>query len=118
MSHWKAEYADWTLVSRYVKLNVKNDEFIFTAIGKENMINLLIGEKALFPTRDIVLENTYPNKIYDYSDFTQRVKDGKVKYIVTRDSVQPEKFLDAVFERYEKETSLKGYDIYIYKESR
>ena len=118
MGHWKSDYADWTLVSRYVKQNVKNDEYIFTSIGKQNMINLLIGEKALFPTRDIVLENTYPNKIYNYSDFSQRVKDGKIKYLISKDADQPEKFLNVIFEGYEKETNLRGYDIYIYKESR
>ncbi len=118
LDHWKADYTNWMFVSRYVKQNVKNDEYIFTIIGNENMINQMIGEKALFPTREIVTNSTYPNKIFSYEDFSQRVKDGKIKYIICKENKQPVKFLDAVFEGYEKEAILNGYEIYIYKESR
>ncbi|MEP7265313.1 MAG: hypothetical protein ABI772_12480, partial [Bacteroidota bacterium] len=112
----KADYDNCSSVASYLKKNVKNDEFIFTAFHRENMMNLLSGEKALFPTREIVFYCAAPLKIFNYDRFTNMVNDGKVKYLVGRKDVQPDRFLNAEFKNYIKVMDQGPYTIYIYDE--
>lgn len=114
----KSDYENCAVVSDYVKQNVKNDEFIFTIFSSENLMNLQIGEKALFPNRDLVLQKAYPGNVFNYENFIQRYKDGKIKYLVGIEGQQPLKFLDLDFDGYIKETTIKGYDIYVLKLNR
>ncbi len=112
----EADYAECTSVASFLKKSVKNDEYIFTAFHRENVMNLLIGEKALFPTREIVFFCAEPLKVFDYSRFSSMVEGGKVKYLVGKKGVQPDMFLGVAFHDYEKMLSVGSYDIYEHKE--
>ena len=114
----KSDYTDCSIAATYVKHNVKNDEYIFTEFQSQNMLNLMIGEKALYPTYRKVVESAFAEQIFKYNDFTQRVKDGKIKYLIAKKGMKPELFLNVEFEGYEKEATIRGYDVYIYHESR
>lgn len=108
------DYEDCKKVASFLKVNVKNDEFIFTAFHRENLMNLLIGEKALFPTREIVFYCAEPMKVFNYSRYHDMLKDGKIKYLVGHKGIQPDMFLGGKFEGYSKIYDEGNYQIYIY----
>ena len=115
----RSQYNDGAFVAGYVRQNVKNDEYIFTTFSNEHLLNLQIGEKALFPNREIVVTKYYKGEIFNYTDFHQRIKDGKIKYLIGKsDDLQPRSFLNQEFDGFEKESTIRGYDIYILKASR
>jgi len=111
----RADYEECKKVATYLKVNVKNDEFIFTAFHRENLMNLLIGEKALFPTREIVFYCAEPLKIFSYQRYHDMLKNGKIKYLVGHKGIQPDMFLSGRFDGYSKIFDEGKYQVYIYK---
>jgi hypothetical protein len=103
-------------VSAFLKRNIKNDEYIFTAFHRENLMNLLIGEKALFPTREIVFFCTEPAGIFNYAGYRELVADHKVKYLVGKEGVQPDMFLGARFDGYSSIFRKGKYEVFMYSE--
>ena len=103
------------VAAAYVTANIKNDEYIFTAFHRENLINLMIGERALFPNREIVFYCTYPMQVFNYDKFPQMINDGKVKYLVGINGTKPDSFLNAEFKNYKEDREFGRFRIYKYE---
>ncbi len=106
------DYADCKRVAGFFKDNVKNDEYIFTAFHRENLMNLLIGEKALFPTREIVFYCAEPAKVFSYELYRDMVANGNVKYLVGKKGLQPDIFLGAEFKNYKSIFVHGNYEVF------
>ena len=115
---YSKQYDDCAFVAGYVKQNVKNDEYIFALTRQDNFMNTLIGEKALFPNKKLAMSKYYNSKSLRYDDFRQRLKEGKIKYLIGENDNQPAVFLDEAFVGFEKESRSRGYSIFILKASK
>lgn len=110
----KEIYIQTAAVANYITPKLKNDEYVFTAFHRENALNLMLGEKALFPTREII-HYLYPRKVFNYSDYGNQAVNGKIKYLVGQNGLQPDKFLFVDFSNYTKQTTIGNFDIYCFK---
>lgn len=82
-------------VADVIKANFKTDSgYVFINLHNPfHFFNNLLYREAILPQYEIVYFTTYNRRIFDYSDFRQKLLNGKTRFLVVK-SVSGFKFLD------------------------
>jgi hypothetical protein len=112
MKKAKKNYFNSLDVSDYVKPKLKNGDWVLTDFHKENTLNLLLSDKALFPCREVALYFTRPQGIFHFNEFQKLIEQGKIPYIITKEGEELTEFIDVPITNYERDTLIGKFQIY------
>jgi hypothetical protein len=98
--------------SKYVLDRTGSDQWALALFHKENHMNLLLGEKALFPCREVALQYTRPLGVFHFKEFGQLLNKGKVPYLITHRKKPPVKIADESLAAFVPDTIFGPFKIY------
>ena len=107
-----SEYVMCQSVAKYIKTNLKKDNYVLTAFHKENSLNLLLAPKALFPCREVALYFTYPMGVFKFEKFKTLLLNTQVQYYIDEKGQLPTKFLHDDISYFVVDTIIGNYTIY------
>lgn len=108
----KQDYADCTEVASFLNTKLLPDEYVLTAFHKENSLNLMLNDKALFPCREVALYFTRPLGVFHFRKFGEMVQNGQVAYLVYPENKPPESFIDIPLTGFKEIKQIGRYKIY------
>jgi hypothetical protein len=108
----KKDYQNCNEVSTYIKKHIAPGEYLLTAFHKENCLNLLLADYALFPCREVALYQTYPQGVFTFAGFKKLLDAGHVKYYIDYNDVSPDKFLNESLSSFVPDTIIGAYTVY------
>lgn len=108
----RSNYENAVKTAEYILPRLKKDEWVLTGFHKENQLNLLLSDRALFPCREVALNYTYPNGIFHFRAFGDLLSNKKVTFLVQKKGATPKIFLEKELNGYLPDTSIGPFVVY------
>lgn len=112
----KSNYTECQRVSDYIHPRLGKDEWVLTDFHKENHLNLLLCDKALFPCREVAVDFTWPKGVFNFNAFGQLHKEGKIRYYVCSAGNFPTSLLNVSLQGFDPDTTIGKFQIYRYNQ--
>ncbi|MFM9056098.1 MAG: hypothetical protein ACKOQY_05340, partial [Bacteroidota bacterium] len=110
----KSMYSECKLVSDYIRPRLGKGEWVLTDFHKENHLNLLLCDQALFPCREVAVDFTWPKGVFNFNAFGQLHRDGKIRYYVCRSGNFPTSLLNVSLIGFTPDTTIGTIQVYRY----
>lgn len=108
----KAEYQKCSKVAEYIRPKLGPSEWVMTGFHKENLLNILLCDKALFPCREVAFYFTWPLGVFSFAEFGVLKEQGKIPFVVVKEEKEAGRYLNIEFNTYKADTVIAGYQIY------
>lgn len=112
MSAAKADYNNCEQVAEYLNPRLGSNEWVMTGFHKENLLNLMLVDKALFPCREVAFYFTWNLGVFHFREFEKLKLNKQIKYVVVKNEKLPGEYLNVNFNDFVPDTSIAGYQIY------
>lgn len=81
----------------------------------ESFLSNLLFRRAAGPQMDIIGLASYENKAYDYTDLKAALQDGRIRWVIMRNSGPQLVFFDQQLSRFKPDTVMAGFALYKYQ---
>lgn len=108
----KTDYQNCSEVTRYLTPRIGPSEWVMTGFHKENLLNIMLCDKALFPCREVAFYFTWPLGVFRFNEFQTLKEKGKIPFVIVAEGEQAGQYLNTEFNDYQKDTVIAGYQIY------
>jgi len=112
MKKSKKDYFNCIEVAEYIKPKIKFEEWVLSDFHKENSLNLMLTDQALFPCREVALYFTRPQGVFHFSEFKKLIENGSVSFLITYKEDTLSEFIDEPLLNYCTDTTIGNYTIY------
>lgn len=112
MKQAKVDYQKCSEVAEYLRPQLGPSEWVMTGFHKENLLNIMLCDKALFPCREVAFYFTWPLGVFRFTEFKAMKEQGKIPFVVVKKGKEAGKYLDTDFNQYKADTVIAGYQIY------
>ncbi|MCE2846445.1 MAG: hypothetical protein LW707_05350 [Sphingobacteriales bacterium] len=112
----KSMYKECEMAAEYIRPRLSKDEWVLTDFHKENHLNLMLCDKALFPCREVAVDFTWPKGVFNFNAFGRLHKEGKIRYYVCSNGNFPTSLLNVSMTGFDPDTTIGTIQIYRYNQ--
>ncbi|WP_420146928.1 ArnT family glycosyltransferase [Spirosoma sp.] len=105
-------------VAQYVRNELKHhpEYLVYSTLYNSSYLNAFLVRNCIVPQQDLIIGSAYPLRSFDYTDLNKAAQDGRIQFVVSRDSEKEAPLSPPIFlHNYEPIKSLEGYTVYKFK---
>ena len=109
------QYQREKTVAQYIKSELRNCDscLVYSTLYNTSYLNSFLFQRCIVPQQEIIIESTYPRKLFDYTDLDRAAQDGRIQFVVSHDTETETPLAPPIYlANYKPIKSLEGYTVY------